>query len=514
MKKSCIALILIFCMMITPIQAFAAESTETDPISEHIDIGAYTLGNNMTVNRLLEQSKFTTRQGHAFAAERGNNLIDRLKGQNAIVVGDNNEKNGPDRLILGRDGTKIWIQDKYHQTASNSISDCFDDGIFRYLDADGNAMQIEVPSDQYDDAVRLMKKRIKDGQLKNAGITDPDEAESLIRKGSLTYKQAVNLAKAGTIESLEYDAANGTVSAGYALGISALITYSISRLNGTSQKESLKTCAIEGLKTGAIVFGTSVISSQLARTNVMNVFKPSSEALVKALGDDFASALLNSVGKQTIGLTDDAIGLTDNTIRTQAAKILRYQALTSGVTVVLLSAGDVADIVRGRISAEQLLKNLAVTTAGVAGGYAGSVLGGAAGSAVAPGVGTTAGSIIGGAVVGGAAGYGTEKILGIFIKDDADKMMAIIEDNFLQLAQDYLVTEDEAAHIVDALQKELDGDNLKDMFESENQNQYAQEMIEPLVIAEVSKRKLITPPSEEEIRAELKDILKDVVFVH
>lgn len=507
MKKSCIALILIFCMMITPIQAFAAESTEIDPISEHINFGAYTLGNNMTVNRLLEQSKFTTRQGHSFAAERGNNLIDRLKGQNAIVVGDNNEKNGPDRLILGRDGSKIWIQDKYYQTASASIGACFDDGIFRYLDADGNAMQIEVPSDQYDAAVRLMKKRIKDGQLKNAGITDPDEAESLIRKGSLTYKQAVNLAKAGTIESLEYDTVNGTVSAGYALGISALITYSISRLNGTSQKESLKTCAIEGLKTGAIVFGTSVISSQLARTNVMNVFKPSSEALVKALGDNYASALLNSVGKQTIGLTDGAI-------RTQAAKILRYQALTSGVTVVLLSAGDVADIVRGRISAEQLLKNLAVTTAGVAGGYAGSVLGGAAGSAVAPGVGTTAGSIIGGTVVGGAAGYGTEKILGIFVKDDADKMMAIIEDNFLQLAQDYLVNEDEAAHIVDALQKELDGDNLKDMFESENQNQYAQKMIEPLVIAEVSKRKPITPPSEEEIRTELKDTLKDVVFVH
>ena len=189
-----------------------------------------------------------------------------------------------------------------------------------------------------------------------------------------------------------------------------------------------------------------------------------------------------------------------------------------GVTVVLLSAGDVVDIVRGRISAEQLLKNLAVTTAGVVGGYAGSVLGGAAGSVVAPGVGgavgTTAGSIIGGVVVGGAAGYGAEKILGIFVKDDADKMMVIIESNFLQLAQDYLVNEEEAAHIVDALQKELDGDNLKDMFASENQNQYAQEMIEPLVIAEVSKRKPITPPSAAEMRAELKDTLKDVVFVH
>ena len=218
MKKSSIALILVFCMMInlTPIQAFATERAEIEPIDEYIDIGAYTISNNVTVRRLLEQTKFTASQGHGFAAERGNNLIDRLKGQNAIVVGDNNVENGPDRLILGRDGSKIWIQDKYYATAKGSVDACFENGVFRYLDADGNAMQIEVPSDQYDEAVQQMRAKIENGQLKNAGITDPGEAESLVRKGSLTYKQAVNLAKAGTIESLKYDAVNGVVSAGCA----------------------------------------------------------------------------------------------------------------------------------------------------------------------------------------------------------------------------------------------------------------------------------------------------------
>ena len=512
MKRFSIALILSICIIINSVSILALAADESGNRSidgiEYIDIGAYTIGNNDTVNHLFEKSKFTARQGHGFAAERGNNLIDQLKGQNATVVGDNNVKNGPDRLIIGRDGSKIWIQDKYYKTAQESINACFDEnGFFRYLDADGNAMQIEVPNDQYDDAVELMRKKIENGQLEKAGITDPDDAESLVRKGSLKYKQAVNLAKAGTVESLVYDAVNGTISASCTFGISSLIIYSMSRLNGVTQQEALKISAIEGIKAGGIVFGTSVISNQLARTNVMKVFAPSSEALVKVFGDDFASALLRSVGRETVGMTDDVI-------RAQAAKVLRNQALTAGVTIILLSAGDVMDIVRGRISAEQLLKNLAVATAGVVGGYAGGVLGAAAGSALAPGVGTTAGSIVGGVIVGGAAGYGAEKVLGIFVKEDAEKMMVIIEDIFLQLMQDYLVNEEEANRIADALKEELTGDKLKDMFASEDQNKYAREMIEPLVVAEISNRKPIKAPTAAEMRAELKESLKGVVFIH
>ena len=52
------------------------------------------------------------------------------------------------------------------------------------------------------------------------------------------------------------------------------------------------------------------------------------------------------------------------------------------------------------------------------------------------------------------------------------------------------------------------------MFASKNQNEYAQDMIEPLVIAEVSNRKTIKTPTEAEMRAELKATLKDVVFIH
>ena len=105
---------------------------------------------------LYKDRKFTWPTGFAFAAENGNNLIDRFHGVNATVVGDNNALNGPDRLIVNRNG-KTLIQTKYHHTASASVADAFDPqtGLYRYMDSNGKPMQLEVPKDQFDEAVKL-----------------------------------------------------------------------------------------------------------------------------------------------------------------------------------------------------------------------------------------------------------------------------------------------------------------------------------------------------------------------
>ena len=102
MKKRIWALIICICIMTSsyPMQAFAEEtvssrieeeqSTESNSIGE---IGGYLVGNIESVKKIKMESKFTNKiNGHAFAAERGNNLIDRLKGKNATVVGDDNAK--------------------------------------------------------------------------------------------------------------------------------------------------------------------------------------------------------------------------------------------------------------------------------------------------------------------------------------------------------------------------------------------------------------------------------------
>lgn len=508
MKKSLVAILLSVCLFISgmPVKAVALNWQQNRLETRAFDEGSYVIGNNMAIQAILEQSKFTARQGHAFAAERGNNLIDQLHGLDATVVGDDNIKNGPDRKILNRRAdTEIWIQDKYYSTAKDGIEACFTEGQFRYFDADGVPMQIEVPQEQYDEAVALMREKIMEGRVR--GISDPSEAENIVRRGNITYEQAVNLAKAGTIESLKYDAINGVVSASCTFGISTLINYSVCRLDGESKEAAIKIAALEGMKSGSVVFATTVIAGQLAKTSALKIFTPSSEALIDALGTDFAKALLQAVFKDTTGMTTEAI-------KREAVRVLQNQVLMSGVTIIILSMGDVVELFKGRISTEQLLKNLTVTSAGVIGGVAGSVIGSTAGTAVAPGIGTKVGGVIGGVILGSASGYASEKIISIFIKDDAEKMLSIIENVFCQLCESYLLTEKEADHIVDVLQDELTPDNIKQMYASENKEDFATAIIEPLIVNEISNRGIWETPSEEEMRKELKNNLENVVFIH
>ena len=82
-------------------------------------------------------------------------------------------KNGADRIVNG-----VNIQTKFCKTGSKCISECFDsNGDFRYKNADGTPMQIEVPADKYDDAVKAMENRIKEGKVPKT--TDPKDAKKI-----------------------------------------------------------------------------------------------------------------------------------------------------------------------------------------------------------------------------------------------------------------------------------------------------------------------------------------------
>lgn len=55
-----------------------------------------------------QMDKFQAAQGHGFAAEQANNLHDILTGKDAKIVGGDNAKDGPDRMVNG-----VNIQTKY-----------------------------------------------------------------------------------------------------------------------------------------------------------------------------------------------------------------------------------------------------------------------------------------------------------------------------------------------------------------------------------------------------------------
>lgn len=65
------------------------------------DLAGFGVGNRDIVNKLYDEEKFHARQGHGFAAERANNLYDRLHGHDAQIIGDDNSLNGADRIVNG-----------------------------------------------------------------------------------------------------------------------------------------------------------------------------------------------------------------------------------------------------------------------------------------------------------------------------------------------------------------------------------------------------------------------------
>ena len=115
MIKRITTMVLCLCILISniPSLVFADETTDTTPVdmtNSVGELGGYLSANTKMSNQFYTERRFTGQYGYGFAAERGNNLIDALKGHRTSVVGDNNMKNGPDRMIINRNGTITWIQ--------------------------------------------------------------------------------------------------------------------------------------------------------------------------------------------------------------------------------------------------------------------------------------------------------------------------------------------------------------------------------------------------------------------
>jgi len=365
-------------------------------------------------------------------------------------------------------------------------------------------MQIEVPLDKYDAAVQAMEEKIRNGKVK--GISDPNEAKNIIRKGHFTYEQAKNIAKAGTVDSIMYDAANGAIIASSAFGITALITFSVSIWKGEDFNTSIKFATYSGLKVGGTAFITTIIAGQLSKAGLNSALVSSSEAIVTFMGPKASALIVNAFRSGTKIYGAAAMK--------SAAKLLRGNVISSAVSVAVLSSFDVANLFRGRISGKQLFKNMTSTVASVGAGTAGWVGGAAIGTAIFPGVGTAVGivgGLIGSAAAGAVAGKVANSVTGAFIEDDAEEMVRIIQRVFEDIASEYLLSKNEAEKCTDKLKEKLDGKKLKDMFASVDREKFARNMLMPIAESEVIKRKKIKVPSDEQMIVALRGVLEEIV---
>lgn len=349
-------------------------------------------------------TKYHSRQAHGFAAEDANAWHDRMCGRTVDKVGMNNANNGADRIVNG-----VAIQTKYCADASKSVQAAFENGQYRYP-----GMKLEVPKDQYNEAVRLMRERISNGLV--SGVTDPNMAEQMVVKGHYTYKQAVRIAKAGNMDSIKFDVKTQSVACVFSCGLSFTVTYLTAKSKGMSHSDALKEASKQAAKSGVSTLITGVATQQLLRTQVGRNFAAAATKVVKPV---VTAAMKTSVGNQMLTKTASVIAgkqVAGVAARNVLTKAVRTNAVTSTVVFVGTTIPDAIKLCRGKISGREFAENTTANAAGVGGGWAGASAGAVIGSAICPGVGTVIGGIVGGIGGGIGASAGVKKVFSLFKK--------------------------------------------------------------------------------------------------
>jgi hypothetical protein len=99
--------------------------------------------------------------------------------------------------------------------------------ISKYYSSSGNyrypGQVLEVPKDQYETCVELMRDRIAKGKV--PGFENPQDAEKIVQQGRVTYKQARNIARAGNIDSLMFDTRTQAVTCTYLFALSFAVNF-------------------------------------------------------------------------------------------------------------------------------------------------------------------------------------------------------------------------------------------------------------------------------------------------
>lgn len=333
-------------------------------------------------------------------------------------------------------------------------------------------MQIEVPRDQYNEAIRIMQKRIDLGQVPN--VQPGEDARNYVRKGYFTYAQSFNICKAGTIESLSIDATSGAIYSSLPGGITATISFATAIWNGNDLQESAKIGITAGMKTigrGAFIY---TFTMQLSRKQFANPFikEYTTDGIYKGLaGIDnpiykISNNIANKISSSDLANTSigHALGLPSVTER----------LVLSGIGITLMMFGpDICRALSGKISTQQLVKNSVISASALAGCHIGQAL------IPIP----ILGSVIGGAV----GGFVAKNILDQFVEDDAIEMFQILKEEFIDIVMQSYLTNVEFEKVAQITICSSDvGELLRQMYASGEYRTFAREAIVTNVLSSAS----------------------------
>ena len=279
--------------------------------------------------RTLEKtqlSKYHAPGGLGFAAEDANDLVDRLLGRGPKLTGTSNAINGPDRIVNG-----VPFQSKYYQSASETVAAAFgsSSGGYRYL-----GQVLEVPRDQYQACVRLMRDRIVQGAV--PGLNNPADAEKIVRRGTVTYKQAKNIARPGNVESLAFDAMTQATTSASVAGIALAANFAQGCRGGANAQDAMRAALKAAFSTGSKTLVTGVVSAQVLRTRLAATGIVPARHCVRAashtrLGRQVVQRIaMGSLGKPVYGAA----------ATNHVSKLLRTNVVTATAVVAVTTTPD------------------------------------------------------------------------------------------------------------------------------------------------------------------------------
>ena len=441
--------------------------------------------------------KYSTKYGHGFAAEDANHLADKLRGKNAEIVGTSNTLNGPDRIVNG-----VLIQSKYCASPSKTIDAAFNFswGGRRYC-YDGQIL--EVPKDQYAECVKLMQDRIRSGEVPR--VRNPADAKKIVAKSSVTYKQARNIARAGNVDSLIFDAKTQSVTSMSVFAISFVVTFAQGCWRGESVEDAALTALESAIVGGSMTLVAGIVSAQLLRTQIASFGAAPINNGVKALSrTSIGGAVVRQIATGSLGKS-----VTGSAAVNHVSKLLRTNAVTAPIATVVISSPDFYRAAFKRsISWQQFTKNLSINAAGVAAGTAGWLGGSAAGAALGsavPVVGTAAGAVVGGVAGSLSAGIGgtvaAKSLADKIVPDDSKRLIRILRNELARLASEYILTEPEFERIIKRVAITVDLKWLRRMFKHNHKRDFVRIEFEYLFKAALRNRAPVLLPSAEALEA-------------
>jgi hypothetical protein len=458
--------------------------------------------------------RYPYKNGVGFAAEDVNALIDEFSRRQVIRTGHLNERNGPDRIVDG-----IPVQTKYFAAASKTFAAAFDqDGFYRYGD-----IQLEVPKDQYEECLRRMRQAISDGRV--PGVSDPDMAEEFVRRGQVTFAQARNIARFGTIESVKFDAVNQAVEIPSILGLTFMVEYAMGVWSNRGEaltdpdlhRKMLKSALRNSFKTSMKSYMAGMLTRQVLRTRAA----PAGTVAVRGL---LRSAHKTQLGKDAIR---SLASLSGQSLRGGAAinwvsKVLRTNVITgTAIWLVQCTPDAYRASVEKSISWQQGVKNAGVSAAGIAGGtggaYAGALFGAAIGSIV-PGVGTVIGGAVGGVIGSLTIGIGSQQLAQVVANtiqpDDAVLMFRIVQQTLIEVAEEHCVLSHEFDLWIEPVSKTVTPNWLRSMFatgDDQARKAYVVESFLPALEQILRDRLLILTPSQKQLQEAVEELSSELI---